>query len=110
MLWRYIESHDLSFHVSCTGDQSSQRISAHSHVNGQRTDDRVHSVALFISPSEKIVSSVSVSHPLSDELYYQLCKQSVDMCCCLATSWKGEKWDECVALFVCIYTHAGCNV
>lgn len=28
--------------------------------------------------------------PVSDELYYQLCKQSVDMCCCLATEGAGS--------------------
>lgn len=28
--------------------------------------------------------------PVSDELYYQLCKQSVAMCCCLATEGAGS--------------------
>lgn len=54
-------------------------------MNGQWTDDHLSSFILFSSSSKEIVSSVSVSHPLSDELYYKLCKQSVDMCCCLAT-------------------------
>lgn len=31
------------------------------------------------------MSSVSVSPPLWHDLYYRLCKQSVDVCCCLAT-------------------------
>lgn len=40
----------------------------------------LHSV--YVSPSE-IVSSVS--HSLWDELYCKFCKQSADVCCCLAT-------------------------
>lgn len=48
----------------------------------QRTN-HLSSFILFIFPSEETVSSVCLtSPPLWDGLYYKLCKQSVDMCCC----------------------------
>lgn len=42
-------------------------------------------LSFFISAFKDIVPSVSVSRPLWGELCYRLCKQSVSMCCCLAT-------------------------
>ncbi len=60
-------------------------------------------------PSEEIVSSVSVLPPLWDELYYRLCKQSVDMCCCLATV-EGESSRISTAVFVCVCMHVWFSV
>lgn len=53
-------------------------------------------LSVYVSPSE-IVSSVS--HSLWDELYYKFCKQSVDVCCCLATL-RGESRKISVPLCV----------
>lgn len=64
--------------------------------------------AFFISASKEIVSSVSVSHPLWGELYYRLCKQSVNMCCCLATHVRVESNGISIAIamvFECVSTH-----
>ena len=80
-----MKSQNTSFilhNTSYTGEPSPHRITAHLPVKGRITSPLLF---FFISPSEEIVSSVSVSPPLWDELYYKLCKQSVDMCCCLAT-------------------------
>lgn len=41
--------------------------------------------SFYLSIGGDCVICLCLTPPLRDELYYKLCKQSVDMCCCLAT-------------------------